>query len=78
MHLLLQEHANSGSGMQVMFLLKLAGLTEVVGRARAVLEVFGSIVDALAVYVLMAAFTTTLELELQVRAWFNSGTVSFS
>ena len=64
--------------MPLMFLLKLAGLTEVVGRARAVLEVFGSIVDALAVYVLMAAFTTTLELELQGRAWFNSGTMSFS
>ncbi len=78
MHLLLQEHVNSGGGMPLMFFLKLAGLTEVVGRARAVLEVFGSIVDALAVYVLMAAFTTTLELELQGRAWFNSGTVSFS
>ncbi|BDA45760.1 hypothetical protein COCOBI_07-5470 [Coccomyxa sp. Obi] len=73
-----REQATSGGGMPLMFLLKLAGLTEVVGSAKAVWEVFGSIVDALAVYILMAAFTTTLEMELHGRTWFNSGTMPFS
>ncbi len=64
--------------MPLTFLLKLAGVTEVVGRAKALLEVFGSIVDAVAVYILVAAFTNTLELKLQGRAWFNTGTMRFS
>ena len=74
----MQEPDPSGSSLgifsakPVAFLIRLAGLTEVAGRVQAVLQVLSSFVDALAVYVLMAALTTTLEFEMQDKAWFNA------
>lgn len=56
----------------IAILMKLAGLTEVFCGVSALLQILGSFVDAVAVYVLMAALTTTLELELQGQAWFNT------
>ncbi len=67
------DPVGSGLGAKPLaFLIKLAGLTEVASRLRAVLRVASSFVDALAVYVLMAALTTTVDLNMQGRAWFNA------
>lgn len=74
----MQDKDQSGGGLVAMsakplaFFIKLAGLTEVVDRVKAVLQVLSSSVDALAVYVLMAALTTTVDLEMQGKAWFQT------
>jgi hypothetical protein len=48
----------------------MAGLTRIVANARVALQVLNSVADALAVYVLMAALTCAVELEMHGSAWF--------
>ena len=69
--------SRNDSGKALAMMLRLAGLTHVVAKGRAALQLMNSLVDTLAVYVLMAMLTCDVELELQGKAWFLRGQDEF-
>ena len=55
----------------VRMLVGMMGAQQAIVRLEAGLSVLNSLVDALAVYTLMAALTCTVELQLGSRSWFS-------
>ena len=61
------------SAQPVRVLIGMMGVQQAVVRLEAGLSVLNSIIDAVAVYTLMAALTCTVELQLGSKSWFNKG-----
>ena len=51
-------------------LVGLMGLQQAIARLEAGLKVLNSLIDILAVYILMAALTCTVEFQMGSRSWF--------
>jgi hypothetical protein len=60
-----------GSLQPISLLLRMAGLKGLISNMSAVMRVANSILDALAVYIFMAALTCSLDLQLHGQALFS-------